>query len=274
MMWSKANYGHFIYLSLLEQLDIQFNHLLKQLKHKGYLHNAEVFVISDHGDSFRLEDDKLAPMIESQKQVLNVDAFGHGTNVLNQSQSEILLAYQKYVDGSRFHQSTLYQGLYSIIDIVPSINRTLDEPPPKNIDGQALPLSRAQLNKDRFIFVDSSVPIKSIDTSLINLKYVFSETMDTYIADTNGQPVLTNDAYEQFIFKQHRAVYYKNWQFAFLPDQKDLIIVDLIQHKWAYLNEYQGSAPWRRMLKKLCTHYKSEIRFSDEDKCIDSQSIN
>jgi len=59
-LW-QDNYSHFMYLSLLNKLDRQFDDFMGKLAQQGMLENALVFVFSDHGESFKLAADKLKP---------------------------------------------------------------------------------------------------------------------------------------------------------------------------------------------------------------------
>ncbi|WP_394175092.1 sulfatase-like hydrolase/transferase [Thalassotalea litorea] len=269
-----GNYSYFMYLSLLEQLDLQFAHMMIQLERHGYLDNAQVFVISDHGDSFKLSDDRLIPKRDSASQQVNVDSYGHGTNVLDQTQARIILAHQKYSNGIPLHNGTIYSGIQSIIDIMPSIYDALKLPTPKEIDGQPLPQHPSQVDNERYVFVDSSKPVKSIDTSMVDTKKVFSESVGAYTAASDGQMQLTQSAYLKFIGLQQRSLYFQNWQLAFIPELDDLILVDLNEKQWRFLAKERETMPFRDMYIKLCEHYQEEISLSDNKICSDTSSIS
>jgi len=46
-----------------------------------------------------------------------------------------------------------------------------------------------------------------------------------------------------------------------------LVIVDTSNKHWHNLSNYQGDAPWQKMLSSLCEHNRGDIGFDHLDKC-------
>ncbi|TLU61483.1 DUF229 domain-containing protein [Thalassotalea litorea] len=254
-LWNN-NYPHFMYASLLEKLDQQFVHLISGLQRLGYLDNAIVYVFSDHGDGFRLERDKIMPAPKSPELKLRVTSWGHGTNILDQSQARILLAYNRFKNGQPVHTAKVVNGVFSITAIMPSILQQLNLSA-GNMQGKPFPIDEPQKPKEKIAFVDSSLPMKSIDTSSINETSLLYRSMDHYQVTANGHLVMTPDAYQDFTYLKQRAVYYRQWQLAYLPNLDDLIIIDLHRKEWSLYDTYVGEAPKLKLRHMLCNHYQS-----------------
>ncbi len=267
--WS-GNYNHFMYQALLSKVDAQFRHFMDGLKSRGFLDNALVYLISDHGEGFMLEQDTLQKTNDVNNGKLNVNAWGHGTNILSQEQSNVLMAYRKYAPGS--HTPHIVPGMFSLIDIAPSLFSELNlslERSDKPFDGIVLPKDKEMITgiAERGVFVESSIPVKSINASFIDEKKVLSETASKYEVRDNGRAVMLPQFYDELIGKKQRAIYYKHWQLAMLPDFEELILVDTKMKTWSSVTNYHGSAPWKHMLNSLCHHYRKDTGFDQTGQC-------
>lgn len=82
-----------------------------------------------------------------------------------------MLAYSEYKIGQKINTAKKIGGTFSIIDIVPTIaqklNFTLDK-----AEGTLLLMQNNKTVDDRFIFVESSLPVKAINNSFIDTKKV------------------------------------------------------------------------------------------------------
>ncbi|MCL1127907.1 sulfatase-like hydrolase/transferase [Shewanella surugensis] len=263
----KGNYNHFMYQAMLTKVDLQFQQFINTLKDKGFLDNALVYLISDHGEGFMLKEDTLLGNQPKDEVKFNVNAWGHGTNVLSQEQANVLMAYRRF--NQQVETAKQFQGVYSLIDIVPSLFEELGlslQPTDKKFDGQFLPKDISQVMQQS-VFVESSLPIKSINASFIDEAKVLSETMSKYEIRQNGRAVLVPSIYMEMIAKKQRSIYFQHWQLAMLPDYSDLILVDTQQKRWYSLETYKGDAPWKQMLRDLCAHYRDDKGFDSHNKC-------
>jgi len=263
-LW-QDNYSHFMYQSLLSKLDKQFQDFMDKLQQQGMLQNALVFIISDHGESFKLAADKLQPQNTDQA-TLKMDAWGHGTNILDQKQAHILLSYTEYKNGEKINKPQLIDGIFSIIDIIPTIAQRLNVTLEK-AEGNILPIKNNELLYDRFVFVESSLPVKAINNSFIDTKKVFYEAKDNYMVNKAGQVIMKPEKYTEFIPKKQRSVYFKKWQLVMQPGFEDLILVDLVAKNWSLLSQHNGEAPVNKMLHELCKHYANDFKFDPYTKC-------
>jgi len=266
----QGNYNHFMYQAMLKKLDRQISNLIDGLKQRGMLDNAIVYLMSDHGEGFMLPDDNLLQQQGEMDVSLKANAWGHGTNILNQPQADVLMAYSRYKDGKVISKPERVTGVFSLVDIVPSLFAQLQlelTSSDYTFDGKVLPLTNDDNNIDRMIFVESSLPVKSINASFIYNKKVLSETASNYEIRSDGRPVMKPDIFLGYVARKQRSVYFKSWQLVMLPDHDDLVLVDIEKHQWAQLSSYQGAAPWRQMLSALCRHYSKDAGFDHLDRC-------
>ncbi|MDF0535659.1 sulfatase-like hydrolase/transferase [Shewanella sp. A32] len=269
-----GNYNHYMYQQMLKKLDQQLYDFFQGLQQRGLLDNAIVYLLSDHGEGFMLPQDKLEATDNQSKPKLNVIAWGHGTNILDQQQSQVLLAQLRYHNGIVAHSPQLVEGLFSLIDIAPTIFAKLRLPQERklNFDGQPLPSSPQTYTQNRKIFIESSLPVSAINSSFINEKKVMSETASHYEVRDNGRAVMKSANYKQNIALKQRAVYYRHWQLAMLPQYDDLVLVDTTSQQWQRLTNYHGDAPWRDMLSELCKHFAHDAGINESNDCRSSVS--
>ncbi|WP_256717775.1 sulfatase-like hydrolase/transferase [Shewanella sp. UCD-KL12] len=270
----KGNYNHFMYQAMLKKVDLQIDDFLSKLEQRGYLDNAIVYLISDHGEGFMLEQDEINNPSLAMNETLHTSAWGHGTNILSQDQTNVLMAYRRF-DNQQISPpiNKEIQGSFSLIDIAPSLFQELsltlqksDQP----FDG--LPLQTANDTKvDRSIFVESSVPFRSINASFIDEKQVIYETASNYEVRENGRAVIIPSVYKEMVARKQRAIYFKQWQLAILPNFDELVLIDTHKKLWYQVSQYQGKAPWRSMLFDLCHHYKNDLGFDQRLHCKQSQ---
>lgn len=275
-LW-EGNYNHFMYQAMLKKVDQQFSDFISSLEQRGYLENAIVYLISDHGEGFMLKKDEIHNPSIDVNDTLHTNAWGHGTNVMSQDQTNVLMSYRRFdknVKGLSNIQEI--QGNFSLIDIAPSLFEELnlslsarDAP----FDGLSLQQT-ANLEAERAIFVESSVPFRSINASFIDEKKVIYETASNYEVRDNGRAVIIPSVYKEMVAKKQRAVYFKHWQLAMLPNYEELVLIDTQKQLWYQLSQYKGSAPWRSMLFDLCRHYQHDLGFDQQQHCQQSAIID
>lgn len=248
-----GNYNYYMYQSLLSKLDQQFDHLINQLKEKNYLDNAIVYTFSDHGEGFQLAKDKLGS-VDNKQAELNVNSWGHATNVLDQNQAKVLLSVSRFKNGQQINEPNHMKGVFSLIDIVPTISNSINLPVHALYQGNILPEAVNEINNERFVFVVSSVPSKTLNTSFIDEQKMLSENKNRYHVDNKGWMYLIPEGYHDFIPKQHRSVYYQDWQLAYLPEKASFVWVNVEENSWQYINDFHEATP-KKMLSAFCQHY-------------------
>jgi arylsulfatase A-like enzyme len=263
-----GNYNHYMYQEMIKKVDRQVDEFMKGLQGRGQLNNAQVYLLSDHGEGFMLAKDRLtldklhSSQTEDSDNRLNVAAWGHGTNNLAQEQSEVLLASIRYKQGKPVNQAGVVKGLFSLVDVAPSIFEAQDfklEPQDNPFDGRPLKALETNTGGEEYVFVESSLPVNAINASFIDDKKVMSETASHYEIRDNGRIVMKPADYQANIRLKQRSVYYQDWQLTLLPKDNNIILVNTREKSWQSLANYQGDAPWRKMLNSLCKHYEKDL---------------
>lgn len=265
----EGNYNHFMYQALLSKVDEQVNALLTDLNEGGFLDNAIVYLISDHGEGFMLKRDVISSQSTQEGTTLSPNSWGHGTNVMSQEQTNVLMAYRRFNSSIDNQTPQQIKGTFSLVDIAPSLFNELNlalQATDKPFDGTVLTKSMPSIT-ERTVFVESSVPFRSINASFIDENKVMSETASNYEVRENGRAVLIPTAYKEMVAKKQRSVYYKQWQLAFIPSYDELVLIDTDNKKWHNLSEYAGEAPWKKMLASICDHYEGDPGFDPKKAC-------
>ncbi|PKG73791.1 sulfatase [Shewanella sp. GutCb] len=266
-----GNYNHFMYKEMLKKVDQQVADLFNKLKSSGMLENSVIYMLSDHGESFKLKKDNhqkenLITELPSQK------SWGHGTNILDQEQSRVLLAKLRFKNNKIVNKKLKFNDLYSLVDILPSINKDLGSPivDTTKFDGYILPNTipvKEKTNNERFLFVESSLPVKSINKSFIDKDDVLSETSSYYEVKSNGQAYMRFDDYNRLIANKQRSIYFRDLQLTMSPDYEDLIIynrnTNTVESESSFIEKDLIIKP----LKLLCEHYKGDVGFDPYNKC-------
>ncbi|GIU31919.1 sulfatase-like hydrolase/transferase [Shewanella sp. MBTL60-007] len=271
-----GNYNHYMYKEMIGSVDKQVADLFTRLKQRGVLDNAIVYIVSDHGESFKLPSFK-TPVPENLKAFPKTKSWGHGTNILDQQQSLILMARAEFKNGSIVTPAQEIEGLYSLVDIVPSLVNSLEissSSHPRlqesNLDGIVLPWTAEQVSPNRYVFVESSVPVKSINKSFIDKNEVMSETASNYEVRADGKAYMRTENYIELIAKKQRAIYYQQWQLSLLPDYDTPVLFNTATNEIYDTAQYQGDFDWRAMMGELCSLYKEDTGFDPHAVCIEA----
>ncbi|WP_447168187.1 sulfatase-like hydrolase/transferase [Shewanella sp. 125m-7] len=268
-----GNYNHYMYKEMLKSVDNQLSDIFTKLEEKGLLKNAIVYIISDHGESFN--QDQYSPIQMSKSSIPKPKSWGHGTNILDQQQSHILMAKVKFKDDKVVTTPSVLEGTYSLVDIVPSILSEMGLPSAEltHLDGLPLPDEETMTQNNRFIFVESSLPVKSINKSFIDKNEVMSETASHYELRNDGRAYMKLENYSDLIAKKQRAVYFQNWQLSMLPNVNELVLLDITNNKIYTDNTYEGDFNWTPMLTALCLQYQGDPGFDPHSICDQPTSL-
>lgn len=261
-----GNYNHFMYKQMMRNVDKQVEHLLSGLEERGMLENAIVYLVSDHGESFNITDTSEPSAVTSE--LPSMKAWGHGTNIIDDKQSHVLLARARYIKGSIVNEKAVFKGVYSLVDILPSLadslsitNRKL-----KDLDGIVLPVTKDDVRAHRFVYLESSIPVKSINTSFIDKKKLLSETEAYYEVRDDGKPYMRIDEYDDFIAKKQRAIRSEDWQLTLLPDYDGPVLLNVKLNQLTIPND-STAVDWQTMRDKLCKQFKADLEFYQRENC-------
>lgn len=106
-----------LYESALEASSAQFDKIMQTLKENGYLNNAWVVLLSDHGEGLG-EPLNSKEVLQGKGLQLGVD-WGHGTSILSTRQHRVVLAFRRY--GGKKLQVGIRKQPAIIMDILPTL---------------------------------------------------------------------------------------------------------------------------------------------------------
>ncbi|GIU26000.1 hypothetical protein TUM4433_11360 [Shewanella schlegeliana] len=273
-----GNYNHYMYKEMIRSVDKQVADLFARLSQEGMLDDAIVYIISDHGESFKLPTFK-TPVPQNLKAFPKTKSWGHGTNILDQQQSLILLARAEFKNGTVVTPAQKIDGLYSLVDIVPTLVSSLaisstgissasaSRLNTASFDGITLPWTAEQVSHQRYVVVESSVPVKSINKSFIDKKEVMSETASNYEVRDDGKAYMRTKNYIELIAKKQRAIYFQNWQLSLLPDYDSPVLLNTATNEIYDTDNYRGDFNWQPMMRALCSQYKEDPGFDPHASC-------
>ena len=265
--WS-GNYNHYMYSNMLGKVDEQVSSMLSGLQKRGLLNNAILIFLSDHGEGFKLERDRLAYAGEGVAPKLNLAAWGHGTNVASQEQAHVVLSVARYRNGKAVSEGSKVKGLFSLVDIIPTLISNLDiDISLSKLDGEVLPKESSEVNSDRHVFVESSLPVRSVNASFIDETKVMSEAGSYFKVNDDGRAVIKDEVYDELVARKQRSIYYKNWQLVALADYDELLLIDIDKMTWKTISDKSFEPDIKHMVGQLCVHYKKDYGFRADIWC-------
>ncbi|TNF19279.1 MAG: DUF229 domain-containing protein, partial [Vibrionaceae bacterium] len=204
------------YRMMLKQVDRQFGQFMEQLQAAGVLDNAQVFLLSDHGDGFAFDKDILKAAREDMPFEVETNTRGHATNVLNLGQYRVVLAGRSY--GNRSFMPGRVKGNASLMDVAPTVLDLLGEPlEGEKFDGVSL-LSSSENQRDmRNLFLESGFKTLSVTADDMTIEKVLNEGIKAYTVNADGKLVVRDIWYDQILETKHRAVVKGDWQLSMIP---------------------------------------------------------
>lgn len=166
------------YRNALGVADQQVAHLLEHLRKNGRLKNAIVVLLSDHGEALGLEKDRWVINVPGQQRRSST-YHGHGTPALDESQSKVLLAFQRYRDGRPQWQSRVISEPAVLVDVAPTLLSIKEQGPlpDRTFDGQPLLTAAGEslVTGVRPIFLESGLSGASLQQATIDPRAVANE---------------------------------------------------------------------------------------------------
>lgn len=138
------------YLEAVSRVDAQFSDLMEMLDKRGFLKNAIVVLLSDHGEAIGHEDDLIAGGIPTAGPETEYQRWGHGTSVFSPSQYRVVLGFRGFGPARQLlpEPQPVFAPV-SLVDVAPTLLELvgLDSPDPQ--DGSSLvPLLRGEVGRD------------------------------------------------------------------------------------------------------------------------------
>ena len=264
------------YLNTLARVDLQFGGIISDLKKRNILDNSLVFVMSDHGESFNLDDDTIhhykfqgEEEISIQTDITSGNIIpshrGHGDSMPNKSQNGILFSFR---DFRQERGPETINTHVSLVDIAPTILDSLSIPYSKNdYDGiTLLPyLKEPSRPEKRFFFLESGFTLNALkNPNVFNTKQIISEGITYYNINKDGRLTIKNKALPGIIATKQRVVLFEDWALAFVSKNSPPLLINQKEKKFWRMHEFsETTAPTQEMLNALCSHYERDKVFQD-----------
>jgi arylsulfatase A-like enzyme len=234
------------HIGALASLEKQIDALMQGLKQRGRLDNTLLVVLSDHGESLGYSDG-LWPVAESNpgefNQAAPVTPFpptsgisGHGSNVLDRSQYQSVLAFQAFGPLKAHFPARHYGGITSLVDVMPTVLTALGIAPPAKFDGVDLiaAMDKTEANH-RTVSAETGISFASM-ASIANLNEddLLKEAEKYYEVDpASARLIVKTDYYADLTAQKDIAVQTDDWMLAFLRSNLNTVYprATLLVHK-------------------------------------------
>lgn len=247
------------YLNTLKKVDKQVEEYVSFLKVEGYLKNAMVFLISDHGESFgRIND---TPINTEKK----LNLAGHGTSVISQTQYRVLLAIRNY--GEIQERCPLIADTklnFALSDIAPTIIDCLNIRNKTYFDGTSIYKASTQ----RVIPLESSLQPFFNSDGEIDINGTITRNSNLYRVNKEGKVVIKKELYSNAVNSKQRSIIFDKWQFSYFPEWGgEYYITDLENNELFSFKDFNNTHIKRKLLNFFCDEYNSEINLANLTKC-------
>lgn len=166
----------------LTTVDLQIRNLTQALQHQGYLNDAIIVILADHGESFGEPEFAYTKKGKS----ITLETYGHGTSVLSELQNHVPLSLIIYTDGKKAHPETVETiiSLREVRQIIKAaVNGEFYEP-----------------RKGNCFIVETGIRFKSTENyKEIKQATVASEAFDYYRITSNGLLILREGQLQKLV---------------------------------------------------------------------------
>lgn len=258
----------------LRRTDEQFANLIDVLRDTGRLDNALVVVMSDHGESHGDIAGKLPDTINSSianvvTSLMTRPDWGHGTNVTQDAQYQILLAMRGYGG------VTLDAGEYAVpvatVDLAPTVMDVLKiDTDHLASDGQSLlPVLHEHSDAalaDRPLFMESGFSVPAIISASPDMTAVAAQGFEHYrINPDNARLEVKPLSHDWILAGKQRGVRRGDWQLVTVNDPHSGEKAFGLRHRptgeWTddLDSPLARNAPLAQMMADLRSHYGPEL---------------
>lgn len=241
--FSRSDAGDSWHKQLLGRLDLQFSDIMHSLQVSGVLDNAIVIIFSDHGESLRINDNEHHAFadvegFENHKGVWSTPS-GHGSSLLRQDQTEVLLSISVFEDGKIINQGTS-SDLATLSDIYPTIldyvGKSLPSKYPEfcgalcKLGVKSIDLTALRDNPDRWIFMETGLSFSFlsglVDLSSEELEEALSDiASESYEIGENGKFAVMKSEWMQKFEKSKSFAFLSRNQFIYSASDFDALYV-------------------------------------------------
>lgn len=223
-----------LYLKSLQYVDQQVGQLFTHLETTGLLKNSIVVLLSDHGESFAHDQENYFTRNDLlvNSEIAIGWASGHGIDVLNRKQYEVLLAFRGF--GRYQFSPNHFDQHASLMDITPTILDMLNiNVKDVEFDGiSLLPwISEKDISiKNRLFFIETGLIVPAMLNASVDENKIFNEGAKYYTIKKNGRSVIDKKYMPTLLKEKRYAVYNNNITYADLPNSVKYIQNSILDH--------------------------------------------
>lgn len=262
------------YLETLERVDKQIESLFETLDRLGILKNALVVILSDHGESFPLED---RTWHHPSREATFTPPRGHGTSILDLTQSRVPVAF-KWLGRDSFPSGSR-PGRISLADIYPTIAELLDIQPGHALDGQSLvaPLtSRENALQEQTIPMETGLTLGGLVSGTISPQRLLGQAFGYYRIKPDGLVQFRPELTDTVLFDKRRGVVRDGLiavPFAVGAEQPVIAwrIANLeTREYWDEIAPISAESPYKSLVEDFCRLFANDLKYLPEAVCTDN----
>ena len=269
----KANL-QFVYEQGVLRADQQVGSFWNLLQDRGFLKNAIVIVLSDHGESLlsydaRLfQDDKFNPGTHRPADLVKVklkkELYGHGAYLSTLFENHTVLAFRVF--GEQKNKPGRIDSLASLIDVKPTLFGLLkqDAATPSGVSfadqimqGKSFPLA------DRGVMMQTGLNVVNLKSEQIPVQKMLDKGLNFYQVDPKtGLVTLQESHLPKLIKDKAHSIRYENWYLVAFPaayfakidkPEPRAILINLQTGEWTdnLASSFAQQAPLVLMLKQM-----------------------
>ncbi len=264
-----------LYLNSLHRADRQLGVLMRHLQEKGRLENTLVVFISDHGESFLLDKDKLYSAENTAKGSSNLfpQLPGHAVSVVDSSQYNVVLAFRGY-GHSKVVADTLATPV-SLLDVAPTILQYALGESLENIDGLSMVdviRGKSSPPADRIFARETGFSVPALlEVSPDVADAVHQGAVYYNLNSLNGRLELKHEFLNKLLRYKQRGVVMGRWVLGFMPGKEGEVSAYLVDSEakryWPESEFAQANAPTELLIRELCQHYENEAEYLPQRLC-------
>ena len=260
------------YQQALSAADQQAGTLLEDLKQHGYLNNAIVVVLSDHGETLPGE---VVAYRKSDGSEQAVNRFGHGSSVLSMAQNQVLLAWKSFGPARKFATGQSPQPA-SLLDIAPTLQSLILPSERQNFDGESLlpwlKNARAAI-KPRELYLETGFYLPSMERLVYDLNAVATTASKYYRINEAGKVRIKHKYLGKLLADKQRALLRvdEGKMVAFIPDPElgmTTVGINIETNRYYTEEELAKYPEYLAMRSNLCRFYSQDLAYLEKTACL------
>lgn len=257
------------YQKALTVVDQQVAATIEDLRSSGRLENAILVVFSDHGEGLGMNKDAWNFVATESVPRMNFPAdYGHGTTALEDSQSRILIAIQRYENGVTKWKSSRPSSPATLVDIFPTVLSLAELEQPSDFDGIVLADEAGKViaPQDRPIFVESGLSGKTLQRKKLQEKEVANEFAYMFQLTNDMRFELLPDALPEQLMLKQRGIIQGHYGVANMPGGAPdgtacWLVSDFKARERSCVRDFNDHPVAATLAPLVCEHFKADRDF-------------